>query len=349
MRRSFINLFYLSNCCIIYNMASAKNNVRGVSRVLTKLEASVSSGNYYEAHQMYRTLYFRYLGQKKYSEALDLLYNGAHILLQHGQLGSGADLAILYVDVLIQSDTPVLEEIFERIAKLFAAIGPTIPERDTFLTNAIKWSQQNNKRGHAKLHQKFADIFWKEENYVMSRHHFLYSSDGRGCAHMLIELHRTRGYLCETDLFIAQAVLQYLCLNNKLTATEVFKTYTEVHPNIKTKQPPYALPLLNFLAFLLQAVESKNLAAYTILCEKYQPSLNRDPSYAKYLDKIGQLYLGVPPPRQRANGLFGNLIQNLLSGLDMDSDDDGDHPGTFSRPSTSSFLAFTGMGSSSLD
>lgn len=69
------------------------------------------------------------------------------------QLGSGADLAILYVDVLIQSDTPVLEEIFERIAKLFAAIGPTIPERDTFLTNAIKWSQQNNKRGHAKLHQ----------------------------------------------------------------------------------------------------------------------------------------------------------------------------------------------------
>lgn len=72
---------------------------------------------------------------------------------------------------------------------------------------------------------------------------------------MLIELHRTRGYICETDLFIAQAVLQYLCLNDKLTASEVFKTYTEGHPNIRTKQIPYALPLLNFLAFLLQAVE----------------------------------------------------------------------------------------------
>lgn len=33
---------------------------RGVSRVLDKLEASVNSGHYYEAHQMYRTLYFRY-------------------------------------------------------------------------------------------------------------------------------------------------------------------------------------------------------------------------------------------------------------------------------------------------
>lgn len=33
---------------------------RGVSRVLQKLEKSVTDGDYYEAHQMYRTLYFRY-------------------------------------------------------------------------------------------------------------------------------------------------------------------------------------------------------------------------------------------------------------------------------------------------
>ncbi len=32
----------------------------GVERVLAKLHASVEQGNYYEAHQMYRTLYFRY-------------------------------------------------------------------------------------------------------------------------------------------------------------------------------------------------------------------------------------------------------------------------------------------------
>lgn len=94
------------------------------------------------------------------------------------------------------------------------------------------------------------------------------------------------------------------------------------------------------------------MAAFSVLIEKYQPSLNRDPSYAKYLDKIGQMYLGVAPARQRSNGLFGNIIQNLLSGLDnMESDDEGDHPPSSfsSRPSTSSFLAFSGMGSSNLD
>ena len=32
---------------------------RGVSRVLAKLKNSIEEGKYYEAHQMYRTLYFR--------------------------------------------------------------------------------------------------------------------------------------------------------------------------------------------------------------------------------------------------------------------------------------------------
>lgn len=33
----------------------------GIQRVLNKLQNSVNKGDYYEAHQMYRTLYFRYV------------------------------------------------------------------------------------------------------------------------------------------------------------------------------------------------------------------------------------------------------------------------------------------------
>ena len=32
----------------------------GTERVLSKLKASIENENYYEAHQMYRTLYFRF-------------------------------------------------------------------------------------------------------------------------------------------------------------------------------------------------------------------------------------------------------------------------------------------------
>lgn len=44
----------------------------------------------------------------------------------------------------------------------------------------------------------------------MAKQHFIYSKDGSGCAAMLVELHEQRGYSNEIDLFIAQAVLQYV-------------------------------------------------------------------------------------------------------------------------------------------
>lgn len=51
---------------------------------------------------------------------------------------------------------------------------------------------------------------------------------------------------------------------------------------------------------------SGKLAAFTVLCEQYQPSIKRDPSYREYLDKIAQIFFGVPPPRrQNSGGLFG--------------------------------------------
>ena len=64
-------LFHGSIPCIILTEISYHKNlcttilfsggVRGVSRVLAKLQRSIEAGNYYEAHQMYKTLYFRYV------------------------------------------------------------------------------------------------------------------------------------------------------------------------------------------------------------------------------------------------------------------------------------------------
>lgn len=83
----------------------------------------------------------------------------------------------------------------------------------------------------------------------------MYSKDGSGCAAMLVELHQLRGYSNEIDLFIAQTVLQYLCLQKKVTAREAFDSYTLRHPKIKSG-PPYYLPLLNFLFFLLKTIDT---------------------------------------------------------------------------------------------
>ena len=48
------------------------------------------------------------------------------------------------------------------------------------------------------------------------------------------------------------------------------------------------------------------LTTFTELCDKYQPSLKRDPAYAEYLDKIGQHFFGLPPPEPSGpGGIFG--------------------------------------------
>ncbi|XP_018323696.1 Golgi to ER traffic protein 4 homolog [Agrilus planipennis] len=300
----------------------ASSNARGVSRVLEKLENSVKEGNYYEAHQMYRTLYFRYLGQEKYNELLDMLYNGAVLFLDRNQHISGADLAILLVDVLVKSENGNCTEWIPKICKIFGKIDPSIPERDTFINSSIRWSAKNGSQGHPLLHQGIAQVYWNEKSYAQARHHFMYSKDGQSCAKLLIEIQTTQGYQGEIDLFIAQTVLQYLCLRNKNTANQTFSSYTKEHPRIRKSGPPYLLPLLNFLWFLLQTIESKKLTTFAVLCAQYEPSIKRDPCYVQYLDKIGQIFFGLKPPVQQGGGFFGNFLQSFLSGLDEDSDEE---------------------------
>lgn len=174
------------------------------------------------------------------------------------------------------------------------------------------------------MHKVIAQLLWTEGNLEQARHHFLLSKDGSGCGQMLIQLSQTKGYPREIDLFLVQVVLQQLCLNEINTAMETFQTYTKFHPKISRTEPPFNLPLLNFVYFLLKIIECKKLAIFRKLCELYKPSLDRDPSYDEYLEKIGILFFGAPEPQQRRGGLFDNLLNQLFQGLDGNDDDDDD-------------------------
>lgn len=302
----------------------ATSSSRGVSRVLEKLDKSLKNGDYYEAHQMYRTVCFRYLGQERYKELKDMLYQGSVLFLDSDQKTSGTDLGLLLIDVLNKSKEQDCILWSPKLSIIFSKIGTdNDTERDAFLAQAVKWSAQGTSHGHPLLHQHIAKIYWDEQNYVQARHHYIHSQDGKGCAELLIEFQLTKGYKYETDLFIAQTVLQLLCLRNRITANQTFTTYTENHPRIKKTGPPFLLPLLNFIWFLLQAIESKKIQTFAVLCEQYRNSIKRDPCYVKYLDKIAQIFFGLKPQEEKKpGGIFGNLIESFLGGLEDDSDDE---------------------------
>ncbi|XP_074647420.1 Golgi to ER traffic protein 4 homolog [Tubulanus polymorphus] len=310
-------------------MADSRRDHRGVSRVLTKLQSSIEAGNYYEAHQMYRTLYFRYNAQKKYAEAIDLIYTGASTLLDHGQFESGADLAMLLIEILNSANIPASDQTIDKLISIHKKMEQNSQDRMNFVNSAVRWARSADVQQCQEataLHKRLAFTLWEEKNYVDARYHFLHSTDGENCAEMLIEYHVKKGFPSEVDCFIAQAVLQYLCLKKKHTAHIVFFNYTSKHPQLE-KGPPFLKPLLNFIWFLLFAVDSGKLTVFTILCEQYQPSINRDPTYSEYLDRIGQIFFGVPPPQPRGSGMLDNLIQSLFGNGGDDADEDA-QPGT---------------------
>lgn len=169
------------------------------------------------------------------------------------------------------------------------------------------------------MHKLIAQLMWTEGNLEQARHHFLLSRDGVGCGQMLIQLSQTKGFPSEVDLFIAQVVLQQLCLKEKTSALQTFETYTKYHPKIACTEPPFILPLLNFIYFLLKSIETGKLAMFKTLCELYKASLERDPSYDKYLQKIGVIFFGAPPsPTRAGGGIFNDLINQLFQSLDDD-------------------------------
>ncbi|XP_032183644.1 Golgi to ER traffic protein 4 homolog isoform X2 [Mustela erminea] len=252
-----------------------------------------------------------YMSQNKHTEARELMCSGALLFFSHGQQNSAADLSMLVLESLEKAEVEVADELLENLAKLFSLMDPNSPERVAFVSRALKWSSGGSgKLGHPRLHQLLALTLWKEQNYCESRYHFLHSADGEGCAHMLVEYSTSRGFRSEVDMFVAQAVLQFLCLKNKSSASVVFTTYTQKHPSIE-HGPPFVQPLLNFIWFLLLAVDGGKLTVFTVLCEQYQPSLRRDPMYNEYLDRIGQLFFGVPPKQTSSYG--GLLDCSLLA------------------------------------
>ncbi|KAI2798229.1 Golgi to ER traffic protein 4 [Blomia tropicalis] len=284
-------------------------------RLLRNLNERFASGDYYQAHQSYRIIVVRLVHEEKFSEAYDLLYEGAIKLLEVGRDNEGNDLALFLVDIMNHLDSANQlkhseEELIHNIRVLFENIKPNSPERIELVTKSLSIPFLSS----AAIRKQFAEVLWKEKSFAESRLHFLYSCDtGDNCGLMLVEYQTTSAYSSEVDLMIAQFVLQVLCTENKQLAKSVFCFYTLNHPQIRCSKPPFMMPLLNFICFLLSAIDkfSGKDNVFNILCTHYEKSLSRDPCYKDYLTQIGQIYFGQEK-KSKQGGLFSNLFQSIF-------------------------------------
>ncbi|CAG8486405.1 3691_t:CDS:2 [Acaulospora colombiana] len=139
---------------------------KGTEKVLEKIKDSVESGNHYEAHQMIRTVCRRYVKQKKYDIAIDLLFSGVQTLLSQKQSGSGLDLSLYMMDVYIEGELQVSDESRDRVVQLLGLFPPEEPGRKRFIDSAVSWSIKfgESPSGDPKLHQFIAELLWKDNH-----------------------------------------------------------------------------------------------------------------------------------------------------------------------------------------
>ncbi|KMZ70054.1 Golgi to ER traffic protein 4 [Zostera marina] len=308
---------------------------------IEKLEAAVNDGKFYETQQMYKTFSARYAAAHKYSEALEILQSGASLQLKYGQVTCGAELAVLFVGILVNGKILCNEEILDRVEKIFGnfphislpqqlvvdedaiqKISQSVIEAklrvegcSSFLKAAIKWSAEfgEHKNGSPELYSLLAEYIYSESPELDMAKISVYFIKGKNPGKLAFTLvsFMDKCYPGEDDLAIARAVLLYLSQEGLKNANYLMN---ELRKNLESKKLGFPQSeLIQFIVYLLQTLAKDNsLPLFRLLRKKYEPSIDREALFEELLDAIEEKFYGV----QHRSGLemiFGDIL-NIMGG-----------------------------------
>ncbi|KAL3316552.1 Golgi to ER traffic protein 4 [Cichlidogyrus casuarinus] len=296
------------------------------SRIEIRLENAIKEKKYYEAHQIYRTLAFRAINKKQFPQAIKVLKEGSEFLLIHSQYQSGTDLACLITEIFTKHKQQITKSDLNIICSLLTKMLANSEDRANYISKVLDVLTDDEKL-LSSFNAFLARKLWQEKSYAESRRCAMLSKDGYFTGCFLKDFNVKLGYTSEVDLFLVQAVLQYLCLKLPKEAEKTFYLYTRIHPKMEPGPPFVKYPLLNFTWFLLLAIHNNYKGSvFSILREHYSDHLKRDPDFDEYLDKIAVIYFGFRPKNGGQQNIFSNMmslfngdgLQSLFNAVDMD-------------------------------
>ena len=147
-------------------------------------------------------------------------------------------------------------------------------------------------------------------NFTKASNHFLFSDTPDEFAKFLVALGK-RGFKSESDLFILRVILQMLALENIKSATETLASWKTHHSKDGNNTDT---PAVHLCDFLIQSSQRgpEAVQLFTLLENRYKPTLERDPSFKNYMKLIGHRLFGQPKPQ--AGGMMGMLSQLMGMG-----------------------------------
>ncbi|TKR58317.1 hypothetical protein L596_029776 [Steinernema carpocapsae] len=301
-----------------------------IKRLEEKAKTCLEEKNYYEALQVYMTIYPRLKSQKKYDALADFLYGGTLNMIEVGEYASALSLAELYIDTLSSSGTKVTEEILDRFEQVFRKIpgvfanegNSGIDRRSAFLSAAVKWTQDvattktEVKYGSPSIHKRVALTLWKNGNFLDAKKHFLLSNDPEDFAAGLIDYQTSSECEDDADDVGAKAVLELLCYRKSANAYQLLKLYAQDHPNIASSAPYKNTPLFTFCWLLILCLQLRKSAPKEVVMNYYTELIAffkeyLDASLLNCLEKIGKVYLNLKTPGSEG-GMLGSLLKGML-------------------------------------
>ncbi|PFH37519.1 putative edge expressed protein [Besnoitia besnoiti] len=291
-------------------------------RVRASVDRKIEAGDVYDAHQLVRTLFFRYMARTEAMQAAELCRIYGLRFAALGQDALAVDLGMNMLKAIEASrsadePTPLTDDQLEQIVELFHACAAADVKNGVdkykFINRALKLSRTSQAPfGHVRLHRAAADAYWKEKRFGSSQGHLIYCRDPETLSQMVRDWQEV-GYLSERPFFWLRLTLILLCLEDVETAEKVILNGTG--ENWDSSEVPAPLQL----AYLLVcACKFKSEKLFDLLKQRYHLVLRRDETFAKYMGEIERRVIGRV---QRPSGGLASLFSSLMAG--MAADDDG--------------------------
>jgi hypothetical protein len=292
----------------------------------------VAAGAFYEAQQMYKTVYHRYKSRKQLQDSYVVLTQGAVQQLGSNQVNCGMELANMLLEAYTANQEPATQQALGSLQDILAALPQPLhladpdstselEETGRFVMAALKWA---NKQGAAAAVQQIHDSYaawitaaygWRQ--FSKAALHFSRGTDAAAYAGALAAVSSQSGGQ-EADLFVTRAVLQTVACAHAATKDRQLKHAADLLDACKQLLPAVAdAPLIHFCGLLLQALALRKPSLVTLLQSRYQPSLDLDPSFEAFLSSIEQTYFNITPASGAGGGLLGGLLKSLLEGDEL--------------------------------
>ncbi|KAL7625403.1 hypothetical protein AAE478_004622 [Parahypoxylon ruwenzoriense] len=297
-----------------------------IEKIIARLQARISEGQFYEAQQQTRVVAARYTKASNWDAAIDILYNVAQSLLKAGQGGSGGDLCVLLVDTYKQAELKPDSASKNKLLTCLRLFDSEEPTRKKYIGEMLSWSSKYGEypAGDPELHHVAGSLYAEEhEAYDAERHLILGTKDSAEVLARLEYEWFKEDEAHTAALYAGRAVLPYLLTGNVRAANTCYRIFTsalnqdkqgqlgvqDVSSNSADIRVYPSIPLLNFLGLLLLAVQRGSADLYKQLYTKYATLLGEVEAWQESLEMIAEMYFGIQRPRQ------SNPLMDMMSGF----------------------------------